>query len=78
MKFKVTYIVRGMVFTATAHGASEAFDYAKAIIRENKIMYPDQDEAVNTFFCMIAELVTGKSEAVHSGCGLFSIEPIKE
>lgn len=74
MKFKITYNVHGMMFEAIAYGATEAFDYMKAIIKAEKIMYPNQQEAFDNYFCIIADMASGKFSAFSSGCGLFRIE----
>ena len=78
MKFKITYMVQGMIFEAIAYGETDAFDYARAIINANKIMYPNQQEALDNYFRMIAELSVGIVSAIHSGDGSFSIEKVDE
>lgn len=77
MKFKITYNVHGMQFEAVAYGAAEAFDYLRAIIKAEKIMYPDQQEAIDNHMCIIAEMAKGDTKAFSSGAGLFRIEVVK-
>ncbi|MBO5967288.1 MAG: hypothetical protein J6S14_02185 [Clostridia bacterium] len=74
MIFKITYNVHGMLFEAIAHGASEAFDYVKAIIRAEKTMYPNQQESFDHYFGIVNEIASGKVSAFSSGCGLFKID----
>lgn len=74
MDFKITYYVGGMIFEAIAYGESEAFDYVKAIIRAEKVMYPDQREAFDRYLHIISDIANGKISAFSSGCGLFKIE----
>ena len=63
-----------MIFEAIAYGVTEAFDYIKAIIKAEKIMYPNQQEAFDNYFEIISEIARGSISAHLSGCGLFKIE----
>lgn len=73
-KFKITYNCHGMVFEAVAYGASEAFDYVKAIIKAERVMYPNQSEAFDNYLTIVSEIASGKCDAFSSGCGLFKIK----
>lgn len=42
MYFKITYKVNGMEFVANTPYVSEAYDMVKAIIKAEKLMFPDQ------------------------------------
>ena len=78
MKFRITYYVHGMIFEAIAYGVTDAFDYVKAIIKAEKIMYPNQQEAFDNYFEVLGEISRGNISAYLSGCGLFKIEKITE
>lgn len=74
MKFKITYFVAGMTFEAIAYGVSDAFDYVKAIVKSERNMFPNQREALDNYFAILGEMVTGKCSAFSSGSGLFEIK----
>ena len=74
MKFKITYYVHGMIFEAIAYGVTEAFDYIKAIIKAEKIMYPNQQEAFDNYFEILGNISRGEISSFSSCSGLFKIE----
>ena len=78
MKFKITYFVHGMIFEAIAYGVTDAFDYVKAIIKAEKLMYPNQQEAFDDYFEIIGDMARAKGDvsSFSAGSGLFKIEII--
>ena len=59
MYFKITYNVNGMKFTANTPYVSEAYDMVKAIIKAEKLMFPDQENAFCNYFEILSKLAFG-------------------
>lgn len=49
MKIKVVWTIQGMDFEAVASTIAEAYEYIKAIVKAEKINFPDQEETLSQY-----------------------------
>ena len=63
MKFKVIYPVFGVDFTHEALTLHELYETVCAIIKREKLMYPDQERAMSDFMEICLDLAKGGTDA---------------
>ncbi len=59
MKFRITYNVGEMHFTAEADNLAQAYEYVKAIVTSNKTIFPDQEETLSGYMEILADIKRG-------------------
>lgn len=74
MYFKITYNVNGMKFTANTPYVSEAYDMVKAIIKAEKLMFPNQEKEFCEYFEILADIKQGKTISHENN--IFKIERV--
>ena len=52
--YRVTAFIGKIEFRHETSSISEAFEAVKAIIQANKLMFPDQERAIDDFFKVVA------------------------
>ena len=60
MLFAITYNVYGVPFRYETENVYDLFNAVTAVIRANKLMYPDQDQMMNEYFTICADIAKGK------------------
>lgn len=63
MKYRITYKVCGIFFTAEAESISRAFDIIRAIIQSEKVTFPDQDGILSEYMAILVNMKNGKTKA---------------
>ena len=76
MKYRITYKVCGMFFTAEAESISRAFDFIRAIIQSEKISFPDQDGVLSEYMAILVNMKNGKTMAYSNF--IFNVDAIAE
>ena len=76
MKFKITYHVYGMQFTAEADTIARAYEYIKAIIQREAINFPDQDGALSSYMEILADMQAG--EKTKHEMFVFDVEAVQD
>ena len=61
--YTVTYNVWGTRFEYKTTNAYELYNAVVAVVKANKIMYPDQDGAFNEYLVTCADIVEGRKLA---------------
>lgn len=76
MKLAITYKVNGVPFKYETENVHDLFNATAAVIKANKLMYPDQDTILNEYLVICAELKSGK-KCSHEN-HIFKIERVVE
>lgn len=74
MKFKITYNVYGMQFTAEADTIARAYEYVRAVVQREKINFPDQEGTLSEYMEILAGMKAGKTKVYEMF--VFKIEAI--
>lgn len=61
MKFRITYNVYGMQFTAEADTIAKAYEYVRAIVQRENINFPDQERTLSEYMEVLAGMKAGKN-----------------
>ena len=61
MKYKITYNVYGMEFTAEADTIARTYEYLRAIVQREKINFPDQEGTLSEYMEILADMKAGKN-----------------
>ena len=77
MKIKITYFVLGMEFEAVTHSIPECYEYVKAIVKTNKISFPNPDETLLEYMGILMEMKNNNRLISHKN-HIFMIERIIE
>ena len=76
MKFIATYKVLNVNFRHEAENAYELFEAVSAILKTNKLMYPEQERTLSEYLMICADIASGKMNMYETH--LFRIEANKE
>lgn len=63
MRYKISYNVYGMEFTAEADTIAQAYEYVRAIVQRENINFPDQERTLSEYMEILADMKAGKNTA---------------
>lgn len=76
MKFRITYRVGGMPFTAEANNIAEAYDYIRAIVTSNKTVFPNPEKTLSNYMMDLARIKCGELRLTTSH--VFAVEAVRD
>lgn len=75
-KIKITYTVCGMDFKAETSSISEAYEYLKAIVKREKISFPNQEVTLSEYMNILVRMKNG--ELLKYENHIFALETVRE
>ena len=76
MKFRITYNVGEMQFTAEADNLARAYAYVRAIVTSNKTIFPDQEEMLSETMEVLTQIKRG--ETIKCSNRVFAVEAVQD
>ena len=76
MKFRITYNVGAMQFTAEADNLARAYAYVRAIVTSNKAPFHDQEGTLSECMAVLAEIKRG--ETIKCSNRVFAVEAVQD
>lgn len=76
MKFRITYRVGGMPFTAEANNIAEAYDYIRAIVTSNKTVFPNPEDSLSDYMLCLARIKCG--ELICTASHVITVEAVQD
>lgn len=60
MKYKISHTVMGVEFSAKADTIARAYAHVRALIINDRIAFPDQDETLSEYMEILVDMKNGK------------------
>ena len=76
MKFRITYNVGEMQFTAEADNLARAYAYVRDVITSNKTIFPDQEEMLSETMEVLTQIKRG--ETIKCSNRVFAVEAVQD
>ncbi len=76
MKFRITYNVGEMQFTAEADNLAQAYDYVHAIITSYRTIFPNQDKTLSGYMEVLSDIKRGVTAKTSNH--IFMVEAVQD